>query len=99
MASIVTEFRRAQDGAGSCKEEIVFTKELIDDFFTMMHFWPIHSHKNSNNSKHMGKVLNLDEKTTPSNILSPKSDRNAAFIEQMRQIEKDTIYALMDQLG
>jgi hypothetical protein len=40
MAQILTEFKRAESGT-KMLEELVFTKEVVDDFFTLMHFWPL----------------------------------------------------------
>jgi len=56
MASILTEFKRSESGA-KMLEDIVFTRETVDDFFTLMHFWPLQVNKSSNNSKNIAKVL------------------------------------------
>jgi hypothetical protein len=55
----------------------MFTRELIDDFFALMHVWPLKVKKSSNNSNHMQNIIF----NTNKEIKEPKSTRNAAYIE------------------
>jgi hypothetical protein len=64
MASILTEFKRSESGA-KMLEDIIFTREIVDDFFTLMHFWPLQVHKSSNTSKNIAKILSYPIQQVP----------------------------------
>ena len=82
-------------------EEIIFTRETVDDFFTLMHFWPLQVNKSSNNSKSIAKVHSYPIQQIPQqkSAAAPRTDRSAAFIEQMKNIETESLYSLIDILG
>ena len=52
----MSELRRFESG-GKIQEELVFTKEVVDDFFIMLQFWPLQPQKNTHNLKHISKVI------------------------------------------
>ena len=101
MASILTEFKRSETGAKAL-EDIIFTRETVDDFFTLMHFWPIQVYKSSSNaSKNIAKVPSYPTQQAPQlkSVGAPRTDRSAAFIEHMKNIETESLYSLIDILG